>query len=408
MLIFKIAFRNIFRQRRRSIFTALTMVGGYVLFSLSLSVSEGTYGTIIDKFTKSYTGHIQFHKKGYFDKPSLYKTLDDFDFINEKIKKVEGVKSSSPRVYSSVLASKDNKTSIARIVGIIPEKEAETTLIKEKIKKGTYLKYGPEFNNDVMIGTVLADLLKLKVGDDLVLVGQGADGSVANDVFKVSAILKGDNYSIDRNYCYMNIKSAQSFLALESRFHEVVISLFDFNKSRTKVMELNKVFKEKPEIDILPWQLIEKQFYNTMIFEKRGIRICLLVIVFIVAVGVLNTVLMTIFERTKEYGVLRALGTRPIMVFNLIVLESAILACISILVGFLLSFILNYLLSIYGIDYPAPMDIGGFTVTAMYGLIYPGAFTLPAMVTFFTAIIVSIFPAFRAMKIVPVDAMRIM
>ena len=83
------------------------------------------------------------------------------------------------------------------------------------------------------------------------------------------------------------------------------------------------------------------------------------------------------------------------------------LACLSILVGFLLSFILNYLFSIYGVDYPAPMDIGGFTVTTMYGLIYPGAFILPALVTFFIAVFVSLFPAVRAMKIVPVDAMRI-
>ena len=407
MLILKIAFRNIFRQRRRSVFTALTMVGGYVLFSLSLSVSEGTYGTVIDKFTKSYTGHIQLHKKGYFDKPSLYKTLEDFDSINKKIKNMDGVKSSAPRVYSYVLASKDKKTSIARLVGINPEKEAGTTLIKDKIKIGTYLDDTTEFNKDVMVGAGLADLLSLKIGDELVLVGQGADGSVANDAFKVSAILKGDNFSVDRNFCYMNIKSAQNFLTLENRFHEVVISLFDFNRAQSKVLELRRFFKENPEVDILPWQVIEKQFYKTMIFEKRGIRICLLVIVFIVAIGVLNTVLMTIFERTTEYGVLRALGTRPVMVFNLIVLESAMLACLSILVGFLLSFILNYLFSIYGVDYPAPMDIGGFTVTTMYGLIYPGAFILPALVTFFIAVFVSLFPAVRAMKIVPVDAMRI-
>ncbi|MDD4975283.1 MAG: ABC transporter permease [Bacteriovorax sp.] len=387
-------------------FTALTMVGGFVLFSLALSISEGTYGTVIEKFTKSYTGHIQLHKKGYFDKPSLYKTLDDFDSINEKLKKVSGVRSWSPRVYSAALASKGKKTSIARIVGISPEQEASTTLIKEKIKAGTFLKYGTDFNNDIMVGAGLAELLNLKIGDEVVLVGQGADGSVANDLFKVSAILKGDSYSVDRNYCYMNIKTAQSFLTLEKRFHEVAILLFDYNNAQSKVMELNKIFKDSPDIDILPWQVIEKQFYNTMVFEKRGIRICLLVIVFIVAIGVLNTILMTILERTTEYGVLRALGTRPIMVFNLIVLESSMLACLSIIVGFVLSFILNYWVSVHGIDYPAPMDIGGFTITTMYGLIYPGAFTTPAIVTFFTAFIVSIFPAIRAMKIVPVDAMR--
>jgi ABC-type antimicrobial peptide transport system permease subunit len=115
---------------------------------------------------------------------------------------------------------------------------------------------------------------------------------------------------------------------------------------------------------------------------------------------------MTILERTREYGVLRALGTRPSTIFYLIVLETSLLALLSIFIGFILSFILNYWFSIHGIDYPAPIDIGGFSITTMYGLIYPGAFTAPALVTFFTALIVSIFPAFMAMKIIPVEAMR--
>jgi ABC-type lipoprotein release transport system permease subunit len=406
MLIFKIAFRNIFRQRRRSIFTALTMVGGFVLFSLALSISEGTYATVIEKFTRSYTGHLQLHKKGYLDRPSIYKTLEDLESINEKLKVSPGVKSWTPRVYSSALASKDKKTSIARIVGISPAAEASTTSIKEKIKEGTFFKSSDDFNNDVIVGAGLAEILNLKIGSELVLVGQGADGSISNDIFKVTGILKGDTYSADRTYCYMNIKAAQGFLSLDKRFHEVVIVLDDYKNSQKEALILGKIFKDRSELEVLPWESIEKQFYNTMIFEKRGIRICLLVIVLIVAIGVLNTVLMTILERTIEYGVLRALGTRPVMIFGLIVLETSILAILSIFLGFVLSFVLNYWVSIHGIDYPAPIDIGGFAITTMYGLIYPGAFSTPAIVTFFTAVIVSIFPAIRAMRIIPVDAMR--
>jgi ABC-type lipoprotein release transport system permease subunit len=205
----------------------------------------------------------------------------------------------------------------------------------------------------------------------------------------------------------MNIKAAQGFLTLEKRFHEIAVILNDYNDSEEKVSNITKTLSDRSDIEVQPWQVVEKQFYNTMVFEKRGMRICLLVIVLIVAIGVLNTVLMTILERTTEYGVLRALGTRPIMIFNLIVLETSILALLSIFIGFVLSFILNYFVSIHGIDYPAPMEIGGFTLTTMYGLIYPGAFILPAFVTFITAICVSILPALRAMKILPIEAMRI-
>lgn len=408
MLILKIAFRNIFRQRRRSAFTILTMVGGFVLFSLALSISEGTYGTVIEKFTKSYTGHLQVHKNGYLDKPSLYKSLDDYATLSNEIKKIPGVKSWTPRVYSGALASKDKKTSMARIIGIDPEAEARTTSIKMKVKEGEYLKATTEVKNNVIIGAGLAETLKLKLGDEMVLVGQGADGSISNDVFIVSGILKGDVYSKDRNYCYMDIKMAQSFLSMDTNFHEIAIIVDEYQNADSSAAFLDENFKKAglTNLEVLPWAKVEKQFYNTMVFEKKGMRICLIVIVIIVAIGVLNTVLMTILERTTEYGVLRALGTRPLTLFWMIILESAGLAIISIIIGFIISFILNYWVSIHGIDYPNPIDIGGFTITTMYGLIYAGAFIGPAIVTFVTALFVSIFPAIRAMKISPVEAMR--
>jgi putative ABC transport system permease protein len=408
MLILKIAFRNIFRQRRRSAFTILTMVGGYVLFSLALSISEGTYGTVIEKFTKSYTGHLQVHRNGYLDKPSLYKNLDDYQALSKEIAKIPGVKSWTPRVYSGALASLDKKTSMAKIIGIDPDSESKTTSIKMKIREGEYLKETTDIQKNVIVGAGLAETLKLKLGDEIVLVGQGADGSISNDLFKVTGILKGDIFSKDRNYCYMDIKAAQLFLSMNASFHEVAIVVKDYQHAETAALVLANNLKKSgfENMEILPWQKVEKQFYNTMVFEKKGMRIFLIVIVIIVAIGVLNTVLMTILERTMEYGVLRALGTRPMTLFWMILLETAGLAIISIIVGFVLSFAINYWVSIYGIDYPNPIDIGGFTITTMYGLIYAGAFIGPAIVTFCTALLVSILPAIRAMKINPVEAMR--
>lgn len=408
MLVFKIAFRNIFRQRRRSVFTILTMMGGYILFSLALSISEGTYANIIEKFTKSYTGHFQIHKKGYLDRPSVYNSLNDYAALNSELSKVKGIEAWAPRVYFGALASKENKTAMARVIGISPSEEANTTSISNKIKEGHYLKDSDSLSNEVLIGGGIAETLKINLNDDLVLIGQGADGSISNDVFKVVGILKGDSYSPDKSYLYMDIKMAQSYLALEGGFHEVALVLKNPNDAEEMTSYLDKQLRENEEknYEVLPWQVIEKQFYDTMIFEKKGMRICLIVIVIIVAIGVLNTVLMTILERTTEYGVLRALGTRPSMIFWMIVLETAGLALIAILFGFIISLLLNYGVSIHGIDYPSPIDIGGFTITTMYGLIYPGAFVDPAIVTFVTALVVSVFPAVRAMRIAPIDAMR--
>lgn len=402
MFISKIAFRNIFRQKRRSILTGLTMAGGFILLSIAYSVSEGTYDNVIDIFTRSYTGHVQIHKKGYLDRPSIYKNFTDLNSLTEILDSNDKVESWSPRVFSSALSFIEKKTTVANIIGIDPKREALNTNIKNKIKNGRLIAQEP--SNEVMIGPGLSEVLEAELGDQLVLISQGADGSIANDIFIVTAIFKGDISSFDRNNCYIHIKKAQEFLMLPDRYHEINIVLTDFHDSRSVAAWLDETIEK--ELEAKPWQVINKQFYETMLADKQGMWIALIIIVVIVAIGVLNTVLMAILERTREFGVLKALGTRPASILYMIILESVYLALLSVLFGLIVSLVINYLMMKYGIDYPTAVDISGFVVSTMYGSLKLKVFVLPAVVTFFTALIVSVFPAIRAMRIKPVNAMR--
>ena len=403
MILAKIAFRNIFRQKRRSFLTGLTMAVGFALLSVSISISEGTYDNVINMFTRAYTGHVQINKKGYLDKPSLYRTFDDIDYLGGKIENVKHVKSWSPRIFASALSFIGKKTTVARIVGIDPKKESETTTIEKKIAKGRYLSLKPK--KEVMIGGVLAEILNADVGDELVLISQGADGSIANDIFKISAILKGDSSSLERINCYMHVEDAQEFLELYNRYHEIIILLDDFSRSFEIAAQLRQVIKN-PDLDIQPWEKVHRQFYETMMADKEGMWIALLIIVIIVAIGVLNTVLMAILERTPEFGVLKALGTKPRQILSMIILETSFLSLMAIAAGLIISVIANYILRGHGINYPEPVDLSGFVVTTLYGSLKLKVFLIPSLITFITAIAVSIIPAVRAMRIVPVKAMR--
>ncbi len=402
MITLKIAFRNIFRQRRRSILTGLTMLGGLVLFSISIGLLEGSYGDIIDLFTSDHTGHIQVHKQGYLDRPTLYNTVNNYGILEERIGNHSEVKALTPRLYSTALSFLGKKTTVVRIIGIDPIKEGRAMRLPEMIKEGRFLSEAS--TREVVIGAGAAEILHAGIGDEISLLGQGADGSIAHDSYQIAGIIGKSNGSYNRISCYMHLQQAQRLLALENRVHEIAVILKNQDKSRMVAMELADSLDDGG-MDVAPWQVVEKQFYMAMQADTKGSYIMQGIIMFIVAIGVLNTVLMTILERTREFGVLRALGTRPTVIFRLILYETGILSLISIGLGSLVSWGLNYYLSIHGIAFP-PVEWAGFVFETMESEVNFKTFWLPGAVTFCTALMVSILPALRAARVTPVEAMR--
>ncbi len=353
--------------------------------------------------TQDHTGHVQIHKKGYLDKRSLYRTINGEESIEEKVLEVPHVKSATPRVYSPALAFVGKKTTGTEIVGIDPVKESRTTRIAQKVDYGEFFSGSP--SNEVIIGSGLADVLNVGLDDEIALIGQGADGSIANDVFRVRGIISKESGLYDRMKCYMHLETAQNFLVLDGRIHEIAILLEDESFSRRTAGKIQeKLGDESLAAD--PWQVVEKEFYRAMQVDVKGNYITQGIIILIVAIGILDTVLMSILERTKEFGVMRALGTRPAAVFRLIVLETALLCLISIAVGVALSLSFNYYLSVHGIKLSTAFEYGGMEMDTILSVVNLRTLWIPGLVTFLAALTVSVFPAIRAAKIVPVKAMK--
>jgi ABC-type lipoprotein release transport system permease subunit len=399
MILLKMAFRNIFRHKRRSLFTGMMMAGGFILFSVSLGVIEGSYSTMIEMYTHSRAGHVQIHKKGYLDKPSIYDSFTNPAQTGAQIEAVPEVISWAPRLYAPALAFIGKKTTGVQIIGIDPRRESRTTVIRERLKEGTFL--SGEHTNKVMIGTGLAKILHAGVNDEIALIGQSADGSIANELFLISGILEGE----DRSSLYMHLSAAQDFLFLSGRVHEIAIILTHHSYAENAARVINETLGDRT-LDAAPWQLIEKQFYRAMQLDRKSNWITQFIIMLIVAIGVLNTVLMTLLERTREFGILRSVGTRPYQIFALILLETGFLSIISIVAAGALSLILNYLLAVYGIELPTPIELAGLRFESYVSAVTVETVLLPAIVTFSVALAVSAFPALRAARISPVKALR--
>ncbi|GIX06062.1 MAG: hypothetical protein KatS3mg115_0465 [Candidatus Poribacteria bacterium] len=222
MWIVRIAFRNLLRQRRRTVLTGLMVTVGYLLCSLSLGLGKGTYASIIEFFTSYRTGHVQIHARGYRDAPSLYATVDRWREIGKRLETVPEVIAWAPRVLAPALAFSDaGKTSGVQLFGLDPAQEAATTTLPRRLLRGKWLADG-EADNRVLVDEGLARLLRLEVGSAVYLIGEGADGSIANDVFEVIGIVQGAGGFAERNV-YLPLPAAQRFLVLGDRVHELVL-----------------------------------------------------------------------------------------------------------------------------------------------------------------------------------------
>jgi ABC-type lipoprotein release transport system permease subunit len=403
MITFKMAYRNVWRQKRRTLLTVLTMMGGFVLASMAVALSDGAYNFVINLFTSTRLGHIQIHGRGYLDKPTLYNTISDYETIGREVDSVAGVVSWAPRIYSAGLASVGERSAGVRISGIDPVRETETTSFDKKMIKGRM--FSDSDTLETILGQGLADALKAEPGDSLVILTQGADGSIANDLYLVVGVLDSGDPLSDRTAMYLRLADAQELLVLQGRAHEMAIVIKHIHDVDRIAARISDAINQ-PDLVVEPWQVFAASFYNAMKADQQGTWIMILIIVLIVSVGVLNTVLMTVLERTREYGVLRAVGVRPAQVSRLVVYEVLVMAVGSVMVGLVLALALNYWLSQTGVYYGTSFTYGGVEFSRVYSEMNVRSYVIPALTVLVSAVFVSLFPAVKAARTLPAKAMR--
>ncbi|MBN2693556.1 ABC transporter permease [bacterium] len=405
-MLLKIAFRNLFRQKRRTILTLLTMVVGFILSAISISMSEGGYGNIIQLFTKTQTGHIQIHQKEYREKPSLYKTVNNIEEIEKTLKNIKEIDSFSSRVLSVGLSFNGNRSYGVRLVGIEPDFEKNTSGLNNRVTKGDYIDNSP--NNDILISFNLAKNLQISVGDKLAIVSQAADGSTSNDLFLVKGVFGSEKNELDSNSIYMSRESLQNFLALEGRVHQIIVILNDYLKSQEITSIINRKLDkiENNQAKAESWEVVNESFYKTMKADQQGDKFIIFVIILVVVIGVLNTVLMSLLERKREFGILLAIGTKPNQIFLLIIYEILFLSLFAIAIGSIFTSLGVYYLSSVGIVFPEPISISGIVVENFKGAFLPQVYIKPTVSIVLSSIVAALIPAIRTARVIPIKAIK--
>ena len=404
----KMAWRNIWRNPRRTVLTVCAITFATVLLVFMLSFQFGSYETMINTSVKISTGHLQVQAEKYHEKKSIRFVISDPQAIAEIVDHIPEVAAYSFRAQAFSLISSKDRTYGVMVTGIEPQKEASVSRIKKLVHKGNFL--SADDVNQALLGKLLAKNLRVTIGDELTLLGQGRDGSIGATVVRVKGIFSSGIDEFDRSAMQIPLATFQDTFSMGSAVHEVVIiakSLSDVPRIKTQLKAALSALPKGKSLTTLDWQELMPGLRQAIEMDLVSGLIFYGLLIIVVAFSILNTFLMAIFERTKEFGVMMAMGTTPGRLTKILLIESMAMTLIGIISGIAIGIGVTFYFQIHGIDFS-----GGSELLSQFGItgrMYPKLSLLsvsigPFMVLFFT-FFAALYPALKIRRLRPVEAM---
>ena len=413
--LFQLAWRNLWRNPRRTFIAMAAIALGYAMLLFVACLMAGLRWQMIENGTRLVLSEIQVHAPGYYPNRSIQKTLGgakgtDVGALLGAITADPRVYATAPRVYGYGLASASHGSSAGvALMGVVPDQEAKITVLNTQIVKGSYL---TKLQNKVVVGDKLASVIGVGVGSEIVLLTQAVDGSMGNDLYTVEGIFHTGLDVMDRNLVLMPLSSLQDLLHLPpGRVHEVGIKLYDITEATTVAAALQTRLSKTLPVQVSAWPELAPDLADYVQFN-HGVTFVLFFIFFLLAViGIMNTMLMAVFERTRELGMLMALGMRPVQVIGLIMAEAAGLAAASLVLGAAIGAPLLWYLQEHGLDLGGAtgevVSVAGVVVGHLwYGRQDFSAYAQAAVGLAVTALVSALYPAWRAAHFRPTEAIR--
>lgn len=405
----KMAWRNLWRHPRRTALTTAAIAFAGLLLIFMLSWQFGSYATMINVSVKIRTGHLQIQARGYREKKDIRQVVAHPASIARILEKIPQVAAFAYRTEAFSLVSAHKRTYGIMVTGIDPVQEARVSSIKSLIRKGSYLSGSDPYQ--ALVGKLLARNLRVKIGDELTLLGQARDGSVAATVLKVKGIYSSGIDEFDRASIYIPLKTFQQVYVMQGAVHRVVIMA----NTLSQVPAVASVLRaELPRLNpgvplvVLDWQQLLPGLRQSIEMDLVSGIIFYIILILVVAFSILNTFLMAIFERTREFGVLMAVGTSPGRLTKVLLIESMTLTAVGLAAGAILGSLVTLYFQVHGIDVAGSSEL--LSQFGISGRMYPRLSLLSVscgplailVITFFAAL----YPALKVRKLRPVQAMR--
>jgi ABC-type lipoprotein release transport system permease subunit len=399
-LFLSLAWRNIWRNRRRTLITFVAIGVGVWSMIVLAALMDAWAMSVFNASTNTLTGHGQIHASDYLDDPTVDHRFVLSDGPLTTLLESANVKAWASRVRVPAIIQTERENSPVELVGINPQRERDLSFIGDAVHEGRYLKNNQD--PGILLGRKLARRLHTSVNKRVVIMSQSSTGGIAERGFRVVGIFDAEQEETETAFAFVSLKQAQNMLAIGSDISEIAFLVHDLDSLPMFIQQLRNA---APELDIQPWYALEPFTDAILKISDGTIALWTVVMFVLVAFGLVNTLLMAVFERTREFGLLQALGLRPRLIIIVVLLESLLLIGVGVLAG-LLSGALTVLAFHNGLDLGVLAK--GATLFGAGRVLYPQLHTnqviFIGLFVWIAGIFTSIYPAWRAVRESPVEA----
>jgi ABC-type lipoprotein release transport system permease subunit len=402
---FQIGWRNIWRNARRTlVILSAVIIGVWSMIFLS-AFMRGITDQMVRNGISTLTGHIQIHHTGYHNDPSIENSMTEpgvLETVFDHTLPPDAVW--TPRVRVSAIASNARHSSGVTLLGVEPETEAKVSFIGGAITEGRFLE--PDEPHGIVVGQALLDKFDTKIGRKLVLMSQDTDKEIASRAFRIVGVFRAEMESTEKQFVFVSLSAAQQMLKLKNGISEVSILLSSY-KDADRVAAALRDALPADGYQVLTWKDAMPMVTAVLKMYDGFIFLWFLVVFIAMGFGIVNTTLMAVYERIREFGLLKALGMKPWWIVRQVLTESFYLLVLGMIVGTGLGALSIFALSGTGIDLSSLA--AGAEFAGMSRVIYPVVQSKDVvtanLVVFILGIIVSLYPAVKAARFTPVEAM---
>lgn len=404
-MIAALAWRNLWRRPQRTVLSLISIAIVAALLVFMLSFQQGVYSTMKESTLRIFDGYAQFQPQGYAADPSLDRAIARPGTLSREATQIGGVTIAAPRVNGFAILANGERSYGAAVIGVDPGRELQISSIAATIRDGRFL--NDNDRDTAVLGDLLAHNLKLAVGEKVTLLGAARDGSVAADVLRVAGIFHSGVPEIDRTILEMPLSRAQDTFGMGDRANTIALSGPSLAGVNAALPALESLARNR-SIAVLDWGEMEPAMRDMLTLKIATSMLFYLTLVAVVAFIILNTLLMSVLERTREFGVLLAVGMRPGMIGRMVWLELLGLALLGCAMGLAIGAGITVWFEQHGIVYPGlgkllaqfglPPKLYP-TLTPMSALIGPGAILLSIAIG-------GIVPFLRVIRLTAASAMR--
>ncbi|MFA6233352.1 MAG: FtsX-like permease family protein [Bacteroidota bacterium] len=405
-LLITLAWRNLWRNKRRTLIT-ITAVVFATWFSIAMrGIQLGTYEDNISYSLNLFSGYVQLQQPEYQDNPSLQKCFRLDDRITRTLENDARVKGYAPRVYADGLINFGDNSQGAAIFGIESEIERRVTRLPQKIREGRMM--SSDSAREIVLGQTMLENLRAKIGDEIVVLAQGYDGALGNMKYRIVGTIRTGIQDFDRGSVFLGITALQDLVSMQNRVNIIAVSLRDLHDVEEFTTDMNSALGSR-NVRALSWEEVMPDLKQSIELDNYSGMLFLGILLVVVAFGILNTVLMSVTERFKEFGILLSVGMPQMKLVILVLFETVFITVIGILAGNLLGLAVNWYFAVnpivFGGEYAKMMEEYGW-LPQMRSLVSASSFLNTSISVLAISFVSALYPLYRVHTLEPLKGIR--